>query len=286
VEDDITRPGFQRTLDKVVVDRRVLEVTANAAVSNPLLVEMVKLNEQLTKEVAVQRRQIVGLQSRILRQPADPEAITATQVRETSRMRELEIGNSQLYAQHIADTQEIMSVRAQLQGYKEAHSAVVKTTVQGAQARAALGAMSNVQMELIRELSETLESISPQGCTRYRSGIVTEWMKLINSLEGKELEYDSARLNYTDLIRRYLELYHKVMVVNDATAHEQELFIAMEGQTGHGYPSVEHIGHTVESGIAYTTNNIRVGNTWVDNASERLYQIVRRNKQQPRPQDL
>jgi hypothetical protein len=201
-------------------------------------------------------------------------------------MRELEIGNYQLYGQHIADTQEIMSIRAQIQSYKEAHGAVVKTTVQGAQARAALGAMSNVQMKLIRELSETLESVSPPGCTRYRSGIVTKWMKLMNSSEGKELEYDPSRLNYTDLLRRYLELHNKVMITNDATAHEQELFIGMEGQTGHGYPSVEHIGHTVESGIAYATNNSRVGNTWVDNASERLYQIVRGDKQQPRPQDL
>jgi hypothetical protein len=76
------------------------------------------------------------------------------------------------------------------------------------------------------------------------------------------------------------------MIINDATAFEQELFIGMEGQTGHGYPSVEHNGYTVESGIAYTASNSCVGNTWIDNASERLYQIMRRSNQQPNPQDL
>jgi hypothetical protein len=276
------RVQFQRHLDTTVVNERVLQATADEATNDPFKTHLIKRNEQLVKEMGIMKLELQGLRSLRLRANTDGYDMPSEEhQQETRRCRELNLANSGLFARHIQDTQTVNQTRTEMFGYKVAYEQVVKAMVLNTQARGAQAAMSNMHIKLIQELSDALNQSYQTTHVVTNIQVVNRWMRLYNSAEMNRLPRDPANLNYTDLVRRYLELHDKVMVHNNATPLEKELFTGMEGQTGSGYPSTNDEGFTAVSAVKYASENCDVGQTWTDNVSERIYQIMRQGENLP-----
>jgi hypothetical protein len=245
-------------------------------VNDDLLTNTILRSNQLLKENAVLQRQVAQLQSQVLHQWGGSEVTPEQHRREMIHTRAMENSNSQLFAQHVTDVQENNALKTQVNVYKDAYSAAVKSIVQNVQARGALGAVSKALMTLIQDMTETLKNINPRG-RPFASATVTQWMQLIDNDQRQCLEFDPAQLAFTDLLRSYLEIYERVMVKGTATRYEKDLFVSMEGYAGQGHPSTDLNSFTPESAITYCSQNIRVGRTWIDNACAQLFQIVKDN---------